>query len=125
MHPGAAIRHFRVNADMGLREAAAKCGMKPVRLAKIEQCEDLPSREEWAALDEHIPGLRDRAKRNEMNDVPRRSRLDLFTPAERAIYDAALAVEAAGCDPLLTDAVNKLHEARSLVADFVDAKRGG
>lgn len=54
------------------------------------------------------------------NEIPRRIRIDLFTPAERAIYDAVQAVEAAGCDVRLTHAVNKLQEARALVADFVD-----
>jgi hypothetical protein len=45
---------------MGLRETAAKCGI--VRLGKIEMGQDIPSREDWAALEEHIPGLRDRAR---------------------------------------------------------------
>lgn len=52
--------------------------------------------------------------------TPRRDRLDLFTPAERAIWDAAQAVECAGCDVRLTSALNLLHAARSKVADFVD-----
>lgn len=59
------------------------------------------------------------------NDIPRRIRLDLLTPAERAIYDAVQAVEAAGCHPLLTDAVVLLQQAREKVADFVDAPAGG
>ena len=53
-------------------------------------------------------------------DIPRRIRVDLFTPAEKAIYDAVTAVEAAGCDVRLTDAVNLLQAARNKVADFVD-----
>lgn len=53
-------------------------------------------------------------------EPPRRVRIDLFTPAEKAIYDAVQAVEAAGCDERLTRAVIKLQEARDLVADFVD-----
>jgi hypothetical protein len=55
------------------------------------------------------------------NDIPRRNRIDLCTPAENAIRDAVHVVEAAGCDVRLTGAINKLHEARELVADFVDA----
>lgn len=57
------------------------------------------------------------------NGFPRRNRMDLWTPAEKAIYDAVQAVEAAGCDPLLTDAVNLLQEARDKVADFVEGKK--
>lgn len=53
---------------------------------------------------------------------PRRARIDLFTPAERAIWDAVRAVEAAGADVRLTEAVNLLHAAREKVADYVDAK---
>lgn len=53
-------------------------------------------------------------------DPMRRIRLDMFTPAEKAIWDAAKAVEAAGCDVRLTHALNKLSEARALVADVVD-----
>lgn len=52
--------------------------------------------------------------------IQRRNRLDLFTLAEKAIYDAAQSVEAMPPDVRLTHAVNKLHEARALVADFVD-----
>jgi hypothetical protein len=55
-----------------------------------------------------------------MNDFPRRNRLDLNTPAEKAIYDAIQEVEKIGADVKLTEAVIKLNEARSLVADFVD-----
>ena len=52
--------------------------------------------------------------------IPRRIRIDLFTPAERAIYDAVQAVEALPPDVRLTNAVNLLGRARDLVADFVD-----
>lgn len=52
--------------------------------------------------------------------IPRRNRIDLSTPAELAIRNAVDAVESAGCDVRLTNAINKLHEARELVADFVD-----
>jgi hypothetical protein len=52
--------------------------------------------------------------------IPRRSCLDLNTPAELAIYEAMQAVEKAGAHPLLTDAVILLGQARDKVADFVD-----
>lgn len=54
------------------------------------------------------------------NGIPRRSRIDLYTPAETAIRDAMLAVEEAGAHPLLTDAVNLLGQAKDKVADYVE-----
>lgn len=59
---------------------------------------------------------------NEIPDsvIPRRNRIDRFSPAEKAIYDAMQVVEAAGAHPLLTDAVVLLVQARDKVADFVD-----
>jgi hypothetical protein len=45
-----------------------------------------------------------------------------MTPAELAIRNAMLAVEEAGCDVQLTDAVTLLAQARDKVADFVDKK---
>lgn len=54
------------------------------------------------------------------NGIPRRCRIDLYTPAELAIREAMLAVEEAGCHPLLTDAVNLLAQAKEKVADFVE-----
>jgi len=59
-----------------------------------------------------------------MDDIPRRIRIDRLTPAERAIYDALIAVEAVGAHPLLTEAVVLLQEARSKVADYVDGVGG-
>ena len=53
-------------------------------------------------------------------DCARRCYVDLWSPAEKAIYDAVIAVEAAGCDPRLTDAVVLLQRAKERVADFVD-----
>lgn len=55
-----------------------------------------------------------------MNEIPRRARIDKFTPAEKAIYDAVQIVEEMGADVLLTDAVILLQQARDKVADFVD-----
>ena len=54
------------------------------------------------------------------NGLPRRCRMDLWVPAERAIQAATDEVERAGCHPLLTDAVNLLAQARAKVADFVE-----
>jgi hypothetical protein len=55
------------------------------------------------------------------NEIPRRIRIDLMSPAELAIRAAVMAVEAAGADVRLTRAINLLHEAQEQVADFVDA----
>jgi len=52
--------------------------------------------------------------------MPRRIRLDLCTPAELAIRAAVDAVEAAGADERLTEAVCILERARTHVADYVD-----
>lgn len=57
------------------------------------------------------------------NDIPRRSRMDLWHDAERAIHDAVQAVERAGAHPLLTDAVVLLGLAKEKVADFVETKK--
>lgn len=55
-----------------------------------------------------------------MKDLTRRNRLDLNTPAERAICHAINEVEKAGADIKLTEAVTLLSQARDLVADYVD-----
>jgi hypothetical protein len=59
-------------------------------------------------------------KMQTVNDIPRRIRMDCWTPAERAIAAAMQAVEESGCHPLLTDAVELLAQARNKVADFVE-----
>jgi len=58
--------------------------------------------------------------------TPSRRRIDIqrLTPAETAIRNAMLAVEDVGADPLLTDAVNLLQQARDKVADYVDREPG-
>lgn len=56
------------------------------------------------------------------NEIPRRNRLDLNTPAEKAIYDAMQEVEKLPADVKLTEAVTLLAKAKDLVSDFVDAK---
>ncbi len=55
-----------------------------------------------------------------MSNIPRRSQMTQWTPAERAIYEAVQAVEAMPADPRLTEAVVLLQAARDYVADFVD-----
>lgn len=59
------------------------------------------------------------------NGIPRRARMDLWTPAEKAIYDALQVVEQAGGDVRLTKAVILLGEARDKVADFVEGVPDG
>lgn len=56
------------------------------------------------------------------NLVPRKSRLDLNTPAELAIRNAMTEVEKIGAAVQLTNAVIKLQEAFDLVADYEDNK---
>lgn len=56
------------------------------------------------------------------NEIPRRNRLDLNTPAEKAIYDAMQEVEKLPADVKLTEAITLLAKAKDLVSDFVDAK---
>ena len=54
------------------------------------------------------------------NGVLRRNCQYLYSPAERAIWDAKEAVEKSGAHPLLTEAINLLKSAQALVADFVE-----
>lgn len=55
-------------------------------------------------------------------EMPRRNKLYQFTPAEKAIWNAAQEVEKAGVHPYLTNAVNLLAKAREWVADYVDGE---
>ena len=57
---------------------------------------------------------------NTSNKVPRRMRIDLLTPVEKAIYDAMQEVEKLPADIRLTDAVNLLSQAKDKVSDYVD-----
>ena len=59
------------------------------------------------------------------NGRSRRSQMLLWTPAERAIFDAMQAVEAMPAHPLLTEAVQMLAQAQDRVADFVELSPGG
>jgi hypothetical protein len=54
------------------------------------------------------------------NEIPRRVDMQRMTAAELAILEAVRAVEAAGADVRLTDAVVLLGEARDCVSDYVD-----
>jgi hypothetical protein len=55
---------------------------------------------------------------------PRRNCLDLQTPVEVAIRSAIVAVEAAGADVRLTNAVVLLQQAYDEVADLIDERLG-
>lgn len=58
----------------------------------------------------------------EAEKIPRRICIDLLTPPEVALYKALAAVEEAGADPLLTDAVILIQQAREKVAEYVDRR---
>ena len=54
------------------------------------------------------------------NEIPRRNRLDLNIPAEKAIHNAMQEVEKVGANVKLTEAITLLAKAKDLVADYVD-----
>ncbi len=56
------------------------------------------------------------------NDISRRNRVDKMSPVELTIRDAVKQIEELGCSIGLTEAINHLHKARELVADFIDKK---
>lgn len=56
------------------------------------------------------------------NTITRRARIDLFVPAEKAIYDAIQIIENMGADVQLTDAQTLLAQAKEKVADYVDSQ---
>lgn len=58
-------------------------------------------------------------------NFPRRNCLDANHAAELAIRAAVHAVEELGADPMLTDAVVKLGEAKDVVSDWLDGKVRG
>lgn len=53
-------------------------------------------------------------------EIPRRNQLDKCIPAELAIFTAMQEVEKVGSDVKLTQAIQKLQEAKNLVSDFID-----
>ncbi len=63
-----------------------------------------------------------RKKVQMVNGVPRRIRVDLFIPAEKAISDAIAEVKKAGAHPLLTDVVIMLCNAQAVVADWHESE---
>jgi hypothetical protein len=56
----------------------------------------------------------------ELNQIPRRCRMDLMNSAELAILNAMREVENMPADVRLTNAVNFLSKAKDSVADFID-----
>lgn len=60
-----------------------------------------------------------------MNAIPRRSRIDLWIPAETAIHDALIAVEALGAHPQLTEVVSMLSDAQRKIAEWYDGGSPG
>lgn len=58
--------------------------------------------------------------KKEINDTPRRIRLDLIVPAELAIYNAVQEIEKLGADVRLTNAEVLLQQAKDLVSDYID-----
>ena len=56
------------------------------------------------------------------NTIPRRARVDQYSPAEKSIHEAIQEVEKMPADERLTDAVRLLQEAQDKVADYVDGK---
>lgn len=55
-----------------------------------------------------------------LNEIPRRCKIDLMCPAELAIVNAMSEVEKMSADVRLTNAVNFLSKAKDSVADFLD-----
>lgn len=57
-----------------------------------------------------------------INGIPRRIILSELTAEELHLYKSIQLVEEMGAHPLLTDVINKIHEARGLLADYVELK---
>lgn len=55
-----------------------------------------------------------------MNKIPRRERIDLYTPIEKAIYKVIQMIEEKEADINLTKAIILLEEAQDKVADYID-----
>lgn len=56
-----------------------------------------------------------------IDGIPRRIRLDHNTKIELDIRNIVHEVERLGADEKLTHAINKLHEARELIADYIES----
>lgn len=70
------------------------------------------------ALTNYLAKLKELMEKDEQ--PPRRIRMDLWEPAEKAIGTAVQEVEKMAADVRLTNAVILLLKARDLVADFID-----
>lgn len=57
------------------------------------------------------------------DQIPRRNRVDLHTPAEKAIHEAMAEVEKLPADVRLTDAIILLEKAKQCVSDYVDSNQ--
>ena len=55
-----------------------------------------------------------------VDGIPRRKRMDRWSPGERAINDLKQKVEHLGAHPLLTDVVILLGNAQDRLADWVE-----
>lgn len=55
-----------------------------------------------------------------MMTFPRRQNIAKMTDAEFQIYKSVQRVEMMGCNPLLTEAITLLQQARDKVSDYVD-----
>lgn len=59
-------------------------------------------------------------KEDILKGIPRRNRVDKMTIQEQAIHVAMYHVEEMPADPLLTDALILLQQAKDKVSDYVD-----
>lgn len=57
-----------------------------------------------------------------MNELPRRCKLPQLTLEELLIYQTIQSVERLGADPVLTEVVVLLNQAKEKLADWVDKK---
>lgn len=57
-----------------------------------------------------------------MQDIPRRNNLAKNLPAEKLIYTTIVEVERLGAHEELTAVVEKLSEAKELLADYLDER---
>jgi hypothetical protein len=85
-----------------------------------EKVDELVCAELNRLLGSSLPLSPDTPRLEQAMEVPRRIRMDQWTPAEHAIQAAVDAVEVMGADERLTRAVILLADARRAVADFVD-----
>jgi hypothetical protein len=114
------VRCFDEDADMGIR--VGKSGFESLSVDEAKQLVKFITHHINAQTESQQDIPMEKIKNETMNNFPRRSRLDLNEPSELAIRKCVDEVEKIGADVRLTKAVNLLHEARELVADFIDEK---